>query len=252
MAETTEKPTKTADELMAELEARMEERKALLATFKAGEDMIVAIDANGKVEKFFGLSHEGCWGKKRANSRRYYLSDNLLNTTFFPVVKIQKKPAMAAPEIGWAKIAASMRKYKINFFTAEAIEKGLRKEPCGDSWCAEHCKPGHTHWAQNYWNVYEHQPRIVSFADCFERFQRQGLKSIPELKAATEASIARGDKYPCAYVSIDGIKRDRSLTMEKRENGDFYYHAASEYAGCGNGSYYVMFSPTMAVYAEDD
>lgn len=48
-----------------------------------------------------------------------------------------------------------------------------------------------------------------------------------------------------------GVRRDRSVSLGLVD-GDVKFHAASEFAGTGNGDYYVMFSPTRAFYCESD
>jgi len=54
-----------------------------------------------------------------------------------------------------------------------------------------------------------------------------------------------------------GRGRDRSVSLQKcaadsAYPGTWYFAASSEYEGCGNGSYYLMYSPTRALYLEDD
>jgi hypothetical protein len=140
----------------------------------------------------------------------------------------------------WQKIADSMRKYDINLQMAENIEKHLKGE-------AEHIEG-----MQNYWKRTD-KPRIASFADCYKK----GGMTIDQMKVQYDANKKLKEQgkmdWIAVHTEIRGLKRDRSITMEWTEYmKSFYYHAASEYSGYGNGDYYIMFSPTMAFYAETD
>ena len=149
----------------------------------------------------------------------------------------------------WQAIADSMRKYNINLEIAEAIETGLAGQTKCDS---EFCKRDkqeatHTHFCQNYWDMKKDKPRLMSFADVVNRF---GEKTIDRLKELAGKSNY-GD-YKVYHDSINGIKRDRSIEFQVYPDGKMRFTSASEFAGCGNGSYYMMYSPVMSFYCEDD
>ena len=131
----------------------------------------------------------------------------------------------------WAHIAASMRKYQINLRVAEAIEAHLRGEAA------------HITGFQNFWKETD-RPRLMSFADV------TGGLTIEQL--AQRATKSAFGAYHVLHLSKDGIKRDRSIELVIRENGDRKFFAASEYAGGGNGDYYCLYSPSMAFYTETD
>ncbi len=49
-----------------------------------------------------------------------------------------------------------------------------------------------------------------------------------------------------------GQKRDLSVETKLCDDGVFRAWYSSEYAGCGNGSYYLLLNPTTAAFREDD
>lgn len=50
-----------------------------------------------------------------------------------------------------------------------------------------------------------------------------------------------------------GIQRDMSIeTRYDADTDNFRAWFSSEYAGCGNGDYYIMINPTVAVFVETD
>jgi hypothetical protein len=52
--------------------------------------------------------------------------------------------------------------------------------------------------------------------------------------------------------STRGTKRDLSVEISLKEDGTIYGWYSSEYAGCGNGAYYLLINPTTAIFAEYD
>lgn len=131
----------------------------------------------------------------------------------------------------WAKIAASMRKHNINLSVACAIEAYLR----GDTEYIAGCG--------NYYTKLD-KPRCSSFKDV-----TQGQSIAAMWKRRAPADEFSGEHYS---RRVDGVKRDRSVSLYKAENGTYRFSAASEYSGCGNGDYYAMYSPTVAVFLERD
>jgi len=129
----------------------------------------------------------------------------------------------------WASIAKSMRRHGINPGIVESIEAHLRGE-------AEYIDG-----FQNYWTV-RHKPRKMSFKDV------TGGLSIPEMKSR----MTKGSWNLHFYREKRGARRDRSISLFVNSQDELCFHAASEYSGYGNGDYYVMYSPTMAFYAETD
>ena len=149
----------------------------------------------------------------------------------------------------WKAISNSMRKYNINLDVAQAIEDGIAgKTKCDSEFCKRDKQEAtHTHFAQNYWDMKKDKPRLMSFADVVNRF---GEKTIDRLKEL--ASKSNYGDYKVYHDNINGVKRDRSIEFQVDADGKMRFTSASEYAGCGNGSYYMMYSPTMAFYCEDD
>jgi hypothetical protein len=137
----------------------------------------------------------------------------------------------------WANIARHMMENKINPDIAEAIEKHLRGE-------AEHISG-----MQNYWKRTD-RPKIMSFTDLV------GEWTIPRMMEAAHARDAHLDDKKEGWkdfrVNRDGIKRDRSITLWFTNADNVRYSGASEYRGCGNGDYYIMFNRNTAFYSESD
>lgn len=52
--------------------------------------------------------------------------------------------------------------------------------------------------------------------------------------------------------TINTNRRDYSVELKLGEDGIFRAWFSSEYAGCGNGDYYLLLSPTTAVFSETD
>jgi hypothetical protein len=156
--------------------------------------------------------------------RGYYLPVNFLES--ISIVPMQKKDYSRQ----WLSIAKSMRKNNINIDMAISIEKHLK----GEKEYIEGC---------NEWKKTD-KPKIMSFKKIvglndFETLEQSAIKS------------QYGD-YKVFHRRISGIKRDKSIELIIYPDGSKRYNSASEYSGCGNGDYYVMFNLTQAFYAESD
>jgi hypothetical protein len=163
----------------------------------------------------------------------------------------------------WQAIADSMKKYNINPDTVEAIEKHLKGEA------------DHITGFQNYWKRTD-KPKTMSFADVlegivpnaemphtgsdpvpvkmFERLKMEAINrvAIREMTSRmTDTESSKGE-YKYHRECKRGMKRDRSVSIQVYPDGRVWYYSASEYAGCGNGDYYCMYSPTMAFFTERD
>lgn len=138
----------------------------------------------------------------------------------------------------WAKIAASMRKYNINPSLAGAIEQHLE---------------GKTDTIEGTYRTHWDKPRTSSFSDVFKAHgvEKNQLEYI--ISCMTKSNY--GD-YKTAYLEKRGKggngSRDRSVAISENGEGSYLYSASSEYYGCGNGDYYAMYSPTMALFMERD
>lgn len=202
----------------------------------------------------------GCDGAYYTPKRRRSSGFSLPMATLESVTLIPKTIENSDYSKQWQSIADSMKKYNINPKVVEAIEAHLRGET------------PHIMGFQNYWKRTD-KPRTLSFADVLQQVvgwpDMERGKSYPHKEwqkihsdhiknFAIERMKSRASKanetapYAWYQASRDGMKRDRSVSIQVYDNGDILYTAASEYAGCGNGDYYVMYSPTMAFYAETD
>jgi len=179
------------------------------------------------------------------------------NQTIEKLLRVEVKQISADYSREWRRIAKSMRKYNINLGVARDIEAHLR----GDE--------PHIKGFQNYWTKND-KPRTTSFRDVLiyngiaryemetgVTYQSRELEKLRTIKLNNEAiptMIARARESAGKYyrASKSGHRRDRSVALSVNSDGDVGYHSASEYAGCLNGDYYVMYSPTMAFYAETD
>lgn len=160
----------------------------------------------------------------------YYLSCDLLNSCEF-LIEDKKDYSKR-----WRAIAESMKKNNINLDIAKAIEEHLNG------------KEDHIIGFQNYLKKTD-RPKIKDFAEVLA-----GLGD-KERVIETMKRLATKSKYGdyLSYKVIKyGTKRDLSVSIMIYPDGKVNYYAASEYAGCGNGDYYVMYSPTKAFYSETD
>jgi len=144
----------------------------------------------------------------------------------------------------WAAISRSMRKHRINLALAADIDAMLAGETDKVSGCG------------NNWTIHT-KPRTASFADVTHK------QTLDEMWAERQDYSVGVDSAPRIYfrrmkrAKSMNRGRDRSVTLQKyADDSDYpeawYFAAASEYEGCGNGSYYLMYSPTRALYLEDD
>ena len=51
---------------------------------------------------------------------------------------------------------------------------------------------------------------------------------------------------------ISGTRRDRRVSISIGEDGNLRAWYSSEYAGCGNGAYYLLINSKTAIFAEFD
>lgn len=66
-----------------------------------------------------------------------------------------------------------------------------------------------------------------------------------------EIKKAFDEGKPYSYKDY-GEKRDKSVEISVGKDGLLRAWYSSEYAGCGNGSYYLLLNPTTAAFREDD
>jgi len=165
-------------------------------------------------------------GRMKNSGFRLY-TDNLVSVKIVFTEKDYSKE--------WANIAKSMRKHNINLDVAKAIEDHLEG------------KEEYIHGFQNYWKKTD-RPRRMSFKDITRG------ESIEDLKKRVTPSTY-SENVMSFYRRIYGQKRDRSVSLAYNKNNPettVHFDSASEFAGCGNGDYYCMYSPTMAFYGESD
>ncbi len=92
---------------------------------------------------------------------------------------------------------------------------------------------------------YNGKAKFVSLSSKFDNFKRLNVKD-----RIKEAIDSKGS-YRYSEGAKSAAGRDRSLSVAT--TGDITNAwFSSEYAGCGNGSYYYLINPTTAVYGEDD
>lgn len=132
----------------------------------------------------------------------------------------------------WERIADSMYKYGINEDIADDIYAHLAGEE------------DHIRGFQNYWTLMD-KPKTKSFKSVLGGLSLQDMIDRMEPSSYTEGRLVYSKrKY--------GSKRDMTVEIYTTEDDGLRYMAASEFAGTGNGDYYVMYSPTMAFFAESD
>lgn len=174
----------------------------------------------------------------------------------------------------WERIAKSMRKYQINLEIADEIEKGIAGlSDCNRGYCKDAgLSIHHTHFSQNELDMKKDKPKIADFSEILERvtghsgvvpgvsypvreyekLRKNHIKDLAIEKMIKYASKSEYGDYKFYSISKSGLKRDKSVSMQIYPDGKIRYYAASEYVGCGNGDYYLMFNPIMAFYTETD
>lgn len=192
------------------------------------------------VKRLFFYGKEHCcnceWEPETPAVGVYYVAGNKRSSGFpLPILNLQQiiiTPFSTDYSSDWERIMNSLGKYNINLDTAVAIGSHLTG------------KTEHIEGFQNYWKKTD-KPKLMSFKDIV------GSRTIQQMmELATPSQYSKDTKV--YDQKRRGQRRDRSITLEIRPNGVIRYYAASEYAGCGNGDYYTMFSPTMAFYSETD
>lgn len=168
-----------------------------------------------------------CYTVGRCKRKGYAIYDHhcITDIQFIAKVKDYSK--------NWQRIANSMKKYNINPYVVKSIEDYLA---------------GKTEHIQGFQNYYTKQdkPKLLSFKDI-----TRGM-SIPEMvKLCTESHHGNGE-YTYFHRDVEGTRRHRSISLQHFKDGKILFTAASEFTGCANGDYYMMFSPTMAFFAERD
>jgi len=147
----------------------------------------------------------------------------------------------------WAAIARSMHRHNINLALAADIEAMLAGTTEKVSGCG------------NNWTIHT-KPRTASFKDVTrgQTLDEMWAERRDYSRADSPDPIVYFRRMKPARRRGSGRGRDRSVSLQ-RYDGDhetypdsWYFAAASEYEGCGNGSYYLMYSPTRALYLEDD
>lgn len=159
---------------------------------------------------------------KRLKSSGYHMPDSLID---FEIIKDEKDYSSQ-----WRNIAKKMKANGINLDMVENIEKHLSGER------------EHIQGCQNYWKK-THRPRLMDFSDV-----TNGL-TLEEMKNRMTSSQYSTMRY---RREIDGMKRDRSIELYISSDGSLRFNGASEYSGCGNGDYYIMFDASHGFYAESD
>lgn len=147
----------------------------------------------------------------------------------------------------WAAIVRSMRRHKINLAMADSIDAMLSGET------------ERINGTGNNWTIHT-KPRTASFADVTRK------QTLAEMWAERRDYSRADSPDPIVYFRRmkmarnpgSGRGRDRSVSLQRYDDdhetypNSWYFSAASEYEGCGNGSYYLMYSPTRALFLEDD
>jgi len=69
-----------------------------------------------------------------------------------------------------------------------------------------------------------------------------------EYQKFLDALKNKKDYFYCKY----GMRRDKSIKLLNTEDGDFHGFYNSEYAGTGNGAYYIIINEREALFVEYD
>lgn len=162
------------------------------------------------------------------NGRLYYVAGRLKrrgSSTVMTPSKVEVVLKEKNYREEWERIMKSMKRLKINKGVVKSIQNHL---------------DGKTDYIEGFQtdpSIYT-KPRKMSFKDVLD-YHDETFESM--IKCKDRISLWK-----------KGSKRDRSVDLIKHEDIGMRYLAASEYSNCGNGDYYMMYSPTMAFYAETD
>lgn len=249
-----------------------ENRKRILGH---GDKVVCRGNYSGTYELVYDAQVD-CYRSRLGVSRLYG------HHNFSEVALLRKASARTLPDWGkqWARVANSMRTHGINQAVSDLIEKMLiiglpemqrlavirssydasELYPAGmeyeekqklenkytEEWEAKHASvlKGTRAWeilslhTQNHTAI--RPPKIVKI-------------NLPAYRIEEEIDAVREGKQEHGSVRRDGQKRDLSFSVWKDKEGrGLKASYASEYAGCGNGAYYIPFSLSYAFYAEHD
>jgi hypothetical protein len=132
----------------------------------------------------------------------------------------------------------------------ESIEVFTEDELCPDKKIRQFIGKFHPNLWSNIVNELNDNPSLmktkyygnISTISIASKFPKSVLN---ELKTAIE------NRKNYSYRTY-GSKRDLSVETKLCEDGVYRGWFSSEFAGCGNGTYYLLINPTTAAFKEDD
>lgn len=237
------------------------------------------------------LAHAQSWGghyvlfynekldafQARISAGRYYRSSQWVKFARMSAASERKQPDWGK---AWARIANSMRTHGINQTISDLIEKMLkigREEmetlakiretynasefyPEGMEYKerSERERELTAQWEEKHASVLNgtHAWEILSLHTqnhTAVTLPRVTKINLPTAEIVIEIDLVREGKREHGSVRRNGEKRDLSFSVWKDKEGrGLKASYASEYSGCGNGAYYIPFSPSYAFYAEHD
>lgn len=92
------------------------------------------------------------------------------------------------------------------------------------------------------WHFTDKLLRFKNISSLLSSYEQERLKDAFENKT----------QYSWIKYASSNAGRDLRISCEPKEDGVFRCYFSSEYAGCGNGDYWLLINPTTAVFYEKD
>lgn len=202
--------------------------------FNKKTDKIIATFKNDRIRKF--SNRYGTYGLKRINSRKYFYSDDMCDAEKIEIVKNVK----ADKNNDFSSYEEFKKQFDLRFISEEQIKK---------LYAENSCQTGQRYKRSDFKTVSAKGRRVVkNFLRKFKNinepteFYRDGnIKDYnTPYKILSEKEYAFGNR---------GNARDISISHQTNIPMVFY---SSEFAGCGNGSYYILVKSNKILHLEDD
>lgn len=195
-------------------------------------------DKNGKKYKIFTYEGRQCLQPSQMRRRFYPLDTYELDR--FTVIKAPKKREPMTPQQAAAKalklLQSNAWQYGTLRTTLQAIANGANLVSTSDTDMLVNAK------FRNITGIFSDY-EMDAIRRAFEGDQSVGLEN---------EYLKNGKVYTCYRRSWGGRGRDFSASINIYDTGTVQAWFNSEYAGCGNGDYYLLLNPTIAIFYEKD
>lgn len=200
--------------------------------FNKKTDKIIATFKNDRIRKF--SNRYGTYGLKRINSRRYFYSDDMYDAEKIEIVKNTK----ANKNSEFATYEEFKKEFDLRFISEEQIKKLYSEESC---------QTGQRYKRSDFKTISAKGRRVVKdFLRKFKNINEPTLSYTPSYYKDADYKVLSVKEYANGNR---GNARDISISHQTNIPMVFY---SSEFAGCGNGSYYILVKENKILHLEDD